>query len=104
MAPRRPIPRRLRWTEDETGLAILSFDLETCEPPGATGRPQGEDIARALTPAQLKVATLAVRGQTNAEIAKQLGIASRTVANHMAAILVRTGATSRFQLAHKLRR
>jgi DNA-binding CsgD family transcriptional regulator len=55
-----------------------------------------------LTAAQQKVAMLAVRGRSNTNIAKQLRISVRTVANHMAAILAKTGVASRFELARKL--
>jgi DNA-binding NarL/FixJ family response regulator len=88
------VDRRFRWTEHEVGIAILSFDVAA---------PAGKKtaISQKLTPAQRKVARLAVRGLTNAEIASELKISVRTAANHMAAILERTGSRSRFDLARE---
>jgi DNA-binding NarL/FixJ family response regulator len=83
---------QLRWTEAaELGFAVLSFDRG--DAPGGIGQ---------LSGAQEAVASLAVRGLTNREIAAELRISIRTVANHMAEILRRTGAASRFELAHKM--
>jgi DNA-binding NarL/FixJ family response regulator len=47
------------------------------------------------------VARLAVLGRTNAEIARELELSLHTVANHMSAILAKTGAGSRYELARR---
>lgn len=98
---KKAIPRGFRWVEHDSGVAILSFDVASRAKAATPGSRKSLE-AQALTPTQLKVARLAVRGRSNAEIASQLGIALRTVANHMAAILAKTGAASRFELARKL--
>ena len=49
----------------------------------------------ALTPAERDVLELVRRGMTNAEIARLRERASRTVANQVASLLLKTGATSR---------
>lgn len=89
---------RIRFTQLATGLAVLSFDVTDA---ASAARPDAGPHHRSLplTKAQHAVARLAVQGKTNQEIADDLGIAVRTVANHMAAILVRTGAPSRYALA-----
>jgi len=55
-----------------------------------------------LTSAQLDVARAIARGASNAEIARRRGTSVRTVANQVASILRRLGATSRAQVALKL--
>jgi len=96
-----PNRRSLRLTEHEVGIAVLSFDIAPGEARAAPEPEQRDAGTLALTPAQRKVGALAVRGRTNAEIARELGISPRTVANHMSEILKRTGATSRYDLARK---
>jgi DNA-binding CsgD family transcriptional regulator len=58
--------------------------------------------AASLTRAQLEVARAVVQGASNAEIACIRGTAVRTVANQVASILRRLGASSRAQVAAKL--
>jgi DNA-binding NarL/FixJ family response regulator len=58
--------------------------------------------ASVLTPAQFDVARAISRGASNAEIARRRGASVRTVANQVASILLRLGATSRAQVALKL--
>ena len=99
--PNRRDLRGVRWTEHEVGIAVLSFDIAPAQPPDKTEPRESRIAVNLLTPAQRKVCALAVRGRTNAEIAVELGIAVRTVANHIAAILKKTGATSRFDLARR---
>lgn len=55
-----------------------------------------------LTKAEVEVAKLAVAGLSNRAIAEQRGSSVRTVANQMAAILQKLGATSRVQVAARL--
>ena len=65
-------------------------------------QPLRPDAAGVLTPAQIDVACAIARGASNAEIARMRGTSVRTVANQVASILVRLGATSRAQIALKL--
>ena len=55
-----------------------------------------------LTAAEVEVAKLAVSGLSNREIAEKRGSSVRTVANQMAAVLQKLGATSRVQVAARL--
>ena len=48
-----------------------------------------------LTPRQVEVIRLVALGKTNPEIAAELFISVRTVANHVAGILNKTGSTTR---------
>ena len=52
-----------------------------------------------LTPAELAVARLVVRGLSNEEIARQRGRAVNTVANQVSSILQKLSLASRAQLA-----
>jgi DNA-binding NarL/FixJ family response regulator len=81
--------RSFCFVHDGQELFVLSQPLQP-EPAGT------------LTPAQLDVARAIVRGASNAEIARMRGTSVRTVANQVASILVRLGATSRAQIAVKL--
>src|SRR3954452_21298743 len=73
MAPPADLPLHL------TGLVLVS-------PPG--------DL-RGLTPRELEVLGLLIDGNSNAAIARALGVAPRTVAAHLEHILVKLGAPSR---------
>jgi two-component system, NarL family, nitrate/nitrite response regulator NarL len=52
-----------------------------------------------LTPRQLEIATAVGSGLTNAEIARKLGMSEDAVKDHVTQILVKTGATTRLELA-----
>lgn len=59
-----------------------------------------DDLAgMGLSPAQVGVAALAIRGMTNKEIAAKRGIAEGTVKVHLLAVYRRTGAANRVDLA-----
>jgi DNA-binding CsgD family transcriptional regulator len=88
------------WTEPQSRLGLLSFEIRRAPSVrlvASTGAP-GESV---LTAGQRRVARLAVLGRTNAQIATELGLSLHTVANHMGAILAKTGAGSRFELARR---
>jgi len=53
----------------------------------------------ALTPSERRIVALVQRGLTNAQIAEQLGISSRTVENHLARAYGKLGVRSRTELA-----
>lgn len=55
-----------------------------------------------LTAAEIEVAKLAVSGLSNRAIAEKRGSSVRTVANQMASVLQKLGATSRVQVAARL--
>ncbi|MBS0352397.1 MAG: response regulator transcription factor [Proteobacteria bacterium] len=56
-----------------------------------------------LTEREFEILKLATGGQTNKEIARELGISFRTVEVHRSHILLKTGATSLFELSQLLR-
>ncbi|GAA3249922.1 hypothetical protein GCM10017691_61330 [Pseudonocardia petroleophila] len=57
------------------------------------------DAPRGLTPRELQVLDALSRGRTNAEIARALGVAPRTVATHVEHVLARTGCPNRVAAA-----
>ncbi|MFJ8132185.1 helix-turn-helix transcriptional regulator [Streptomyces hydrogenans] len=76
--------------------------LRTCRPV-KTGRPPGRPShADELSPREAEVAQLAVSGLTNREIAVTLHLSPRTVEQHIARAMRKTGALSRRDLAHRL--
>jgi DNA-binding CsgD family transcriptional regulator len=86
--PERPPARglrveRFRLVGEE--FAVVSFPLDV--------------ESDALTPAEREVATLAVAGKSNAEIARACGTALRTVANQLASLFRKLRVGSRAELA-----
>jgi DNA-binding CsgD family transcriptional regulator len=72
----------LRQGEEE--LVVLSFT--------PTGR-------STLTDAEIRVAIGIAAGRSNAEIARRQGVSVRTIANHVASVLKKLGASSRNEVA-----
>lgn len=66
------------------------------------GRFGGRTRSNGLTAAERRVASLAVEGQTNREIAAALFLSERTVASHLTHIYAKLGVRSRTQLARQL--
>ena len=54
-----------------------------------------------LTAKELSVAKLVMEGHSNAEIAVELGVKTRTIAAHMCSIFKKLGFNNRVQLATK---
>lgn len=70
--------------------------------PARKGRPPGRPShADQLSPREEEVAQLAVSGLTNREIAATLHLSPRTVEQHIAGAMRKTGALSRRDLAHR---
>ncbi|WP_410663965.1 AAA family ATPase [Amycolatopsis sp. lyj-84] len=65
--------------------------------PRRRGRPS---YGSTLSPRETEVAQLACAGRTNAQIATRLGLSIRTVEQHIAHSMRKTGATSRYELAN----
>jgi two-component system, chemotaxis family, CheB/CheR fusion protein len=65
-----------------------------CDGTGARDRGEPDAPGFDLTPRQLEVMDLVVQGHANKEIAARLRISQRTVENHRAAVMRRTGARS----------
>ncbi|MFJ9638235.1 LuxR C-terminal-related transcriptional regulator [Streptomyces sp. NPDC101178] len=71
--------------------------------PARKGRPPGRPShADQLSPREEEVAQLAVSGLTNREIAATLHLSPRTVEQHIAGAMRKSGALSRRDLAHRL--
>ncbi|MFJ4343643.1 helix-turn-helix transcriptional regulator, partial [Streptomyces sp. NPDC088915] len=71
--------------------------------PAKKGRPPGRPShADGLSPREAEVAQLAASGLTNREIAATLHLSPRTVEQHIARAMRKTGALSRRDLAHRL--
>ena len=64
--------------------------------------PDVAESTSTLTPAEREIARAIVDGASNAEIARRRGTSLRTVANQVASILARLGASSRAQVAAKM--
>ncbi|MDJ0312325.1 LuxR C-terminal-related transcriptional regulator [Arthrobacter sp. H35-D1] len=67
-----------------------------------TGTPEHSELAEsvvvALTPRELQVARLAIRGMANREIASKIGVSVRTVEGHLYQVFAKLGITSRAEL------
>jgi DNA-binding CsgD family transcriptional regulator len=87
---RRGAPRDLVvdvFHADGARMAMLAF------------RPDG---ASPLTPAEHRIAVAILRGRSNADIARDLGISVHTVAVHVTSLLHKLRVGSRAQLAARL--
>lgn len=104
-APARPIPASIIKTLAplaRPGLE-LKIDLEASHAIGAplvmlSQSPADSALLSTLTPRQKQVAKLVTEGQTNRQIAAQLGITLATVKDHVHAILQRLDLPSRAAL------
>lgn len=67
-------------------------------PKPATEEPRHDSPVEPLTPRELDVLRLLVKGNTNRQSATQLGISVRTVENHRANLMGKLGLTSRVEL------
>jgi DNA-binding CsgD family transcriptional regulator len=67
---------------------------------GETARRRDPSTAVELTPMERQVADLVAQGLSNKDVAAQCWISPRTVAFHLRNVFVKTGVTSRSELAH----
>jgi DNA-binding CsgD family transcriptional regulator len=81
----------------------VAYALSEAKPdPSTTPVPERaptEDPTGNLTRREREVATLVARGLTNRQVAEELSISERTVANHVAKMLSKLGLRSRAQIA-----
>jgi DNA-binding CsgD family transcriptional regulator len=82
---------------DERHTVVLSL-----APPSGPSMAGIRLAAHGLTPAQIKVAKLVLRGQSTREIMSDLRISEHTVQDHLKAIFDRTGVRSRRELVASL--
>ncbi len=71
------------------------------------GKEPGKLMPAGLSPREVEVLRLVTQGKSNREIAEELVISERTVANHLASIFNKTGVENRaaaaaFAIRHKL--
>ena len=78
-----------RLMVDAEELLVFEWSTEPTAPPADLSSAEADVLARL------------VRGQSNAEIAKARKTAVRTVANQVASLLRKTGASSRFELIRR---
>lgn len=76
-------------------VVLFSWDVQQGAPPAT------DDPRHSLSPSEHEVLAKVVAGATNREIAEARGVSERTVANQMASLLRKLGATSRFELIHR---
>jgi DNA-binding CsgD family transcriptional regulator len=67
------------------------------EPAGGSGRLPKRDEVLSLTPREREVLERVAEGKSNRQVAISLGIAEKTVKNHLSAIFAKTGAADRTQ-------
>lgn len=82
------------WVGESLMQRLVSLSAKVLVPP--TAQP---DITSLLTPRELEVALTVLQGASNKEIARQLGIADRTVKAHVSAIFEKLQVRDRLQLA-----
>jgi DNA-binding NarL/FixJ family response regulator len=97
--PRAPLDQRESARELRGVHPLLELIHGARLPEGPGRRTAPSDLAElGLTPRELAVARLALEGESNAAIARRLGIRESTVKRHMTAILAKSGVRSRTQL------
>jgi DNA-binding CsgD family transcriptional regulator len=69
---------------------------------GIRSSPKGDDESRPLTVRQRAICILALRGNSNRDISRTLGLTEKTVEHHLSAAYSRLGIRSRWQLAGAL--
>jgi DNA-binding CsgD family transcriptional regulator/tetratricopeptide (TPR) repeat protein len=99
----RPLVQQARATALQLGAEPLLSELRTtgASASRATGVSRRDE---ALTPREHEILTLVAEGRTNADIARQLFISSKTVSVHVSNILAKLGATGRTEAAALARR
>lgn len=82
------------WVGESLMQRLVSLSAKVVVPPAAQ-----PDLMSILTQRELEVARTVLKGASNKEIARQLGIAERTVKAHVGAIFEKLQVRDRLQLA-----
>lgn len=74
-------------------------DVRRLQPGAAAGvEPESDEAAGVLSPREREIATLAARGRSNLDIARDLSISHKTVEKHLASVYQKLGVSSRTSL------
>lgn len=98
----RLAPRRAYQDEIESLAQALRRQSALAHWTDVLGAAPASAPARSLTKRQHEIALLVADGRTNPAIARELGISTKTVANHLATIFERLGLRARWQLSRDL--
>jgi FixJ family two-component response regulator len=93
----KPVDGTLLLDRVQSALALARKRRQT-----QLARQNARRKLESLTERECEILKLATAGQTNKEIARELGISFRTVEVHRSHILLKTGATSLFELSQLL--
>jgi DNA-binding CsgD family transcriptional regulator len=102
------LARRRRAARERLQAALALFDelgarLRAAKTRAELARIGGRPPPSAeLTPTEERIAALVAAGRTNAEVATELFVTSRTVEGHLTRIYSKLGVRSRTELAHRL--
>jgi len=101
-AAREPLREALDLADRYGGTAVAERARRELHMTGARPRRARISGAAALTPSEQRVASLAADGLTNADIARELVLARRTVETHLTHAYRKLGVTRRAELAEAL--
>ena len=85
--------------EDLHAEPLIARATQELRASGETARKRDPSTLVKLTPTELQVARLVSQGMSNKEVAAQCWISPRTVAFHLRNCFIKTGVTSRGELA-----
>lgn len=102
-AARNALSRGCALAEECGGTAIEQRAVDELAIAGGRSQPLPDSGRYALTPSELRVATLAAGGRTNRDIAQELFVTQRTVEIHLTHAYRKLGIPGRLQLADALR-
>jgi two-component system nitrate/nitrite response regulator NarL len=81
------------------GKLMIAPDVAGTLAGEAAARQPGDERPFGLTPREAEIVGAIVEGQSNREVATQLGISLQTVKHHLTSIFDKTGTSSRLELA-----
>ncbi len=99
---REPLAEGLALAQKCGAIPLVDRASSESEAAGLKPRAPGTDGIDALTPAERRVAELAVTGNSNPEIAQSLFVTRKTVETHLGSVYRKLGINSRAQLAPRM--